>query len=466
MDPTLALKLQLAGAVPCQKVGGVRKSRSSKRVKQFLAALGLAGQFKIASANIDAITESMTDVKAFEQFGAEVEANGEIVPSNFLNLSAAPSADKIPITSALLPNLPDKLVDWMFHVETATVITDSENKGSEMSEETINATIKELQGKGGFICTHTGGFHSDEALAIAMLKLLPDFRKLPIVRSRNKIFWKAATVVVDVSGEYSKEKNIFDHHQKDYDQYYPGRTTTKLSAAGLIYRDFGKELVKTIAEGTGISANEINFEDDATLIKILPQLYANFIEEVDANDTGVDIADDYKYVSRSMLEYRVRKWKPTWQKQASAEEESSGFKYAMSMSAVEFYEQAKYFLHEQYPARKIVDQAQIEGRVMVLSANCPYADHLFAIEEEKKTPENEKVLYVVVGSGNKWKVEARPFKLGSYRLKARVPEKEALEQKVGEGIVMFVHPAGFTSQSLTGKEGAMAMAKAAVEIQA
>jgi uncharacterized UPF0160 family protein len=59
------------------------------------------------------------------------------------------------------------------------------------------------------IGTHNGAFHCDEALACAMLKMLPDFRDAEIVRTRDPKLLETCDVVVDVGG-------VFDHNLKRF----------------------------------------------------------------------------------------------------------------------------------------------------------------------------------------------------------------------------------------------------------
>ena len=60
--------------------------------------------------------------------------------------------------------------------------------------------------EGGFLCTHHGGFHCDEAVALAMLKILPEFENLPIMRTRDPKVIEKALLVVDVGGIHSHEQ--------------------------------------------------------------------------------------------------------------------------------------------------------------------------------------------------------------------------------------------------------------------
>jgi uncharacterized UPF0160 family protein len=78
-------------------------------------------------------------------------------------------------------------------------------------------------GSQGALCigTHDGTFHCDEALAVGMLKLLPEYRDAckssrriaacliyaaGVVRSRDPSILQRCAVVVDVGAEYAPER--------------------------------------------------------------------------------------------------------------------------------------------------------------------------------------------------------------------------------------------------------------------
>lgn len=82
----------------------------------------------------------------------------------------------------------------------------------------------------------TGTFHADDALAAALLRVLPQYAHAELRRSRDPKDWDEATVVFDVSGEYDAERGRFDHHQRGFDHVFGHGFNTKLSSAGLIYK--------------------------------------------------------------------------------------------------------------------------------------------------------------------------------------------------------------------------------------
>uniref|UniRef100_A0A452U0B5 Uncharacterized protein n=1 Tax=Ursus maritimus TaxID=29073 RepID=A0A452U0B5_URSMA len=98
------------------------------------------------------------------------------------------------------------------------------------------------------IGTHSGTFHCDEALACALLRLLPEYRDAEIVRTRDPEKLASCDIVVDVGGEYDPQRHRYDHHQRSFTETMsslsPGKPwRTKLSSAGLIYLHFGHKLL-------------------------------------------------------------------------------------------------------------------------------------------------------------------------------------------------------------------------------
>ena len=95
------------------------------------------------------------------------------------------------------------------------------------------------------IGTHDGSFHCDEALAVSMLKVLPEFKNSPVVRTRKPDILSQCHIVVDVGAEYDANALRFDHHQREFTGVLdPWKT--KLSSAGLVYKHYGKEIITEI----------------------------------------------------------------------------------------------------------------------------------------------------------------------------------------------------------------------------
>ena len=101
------------------------------------------------------------------------------------------------------------------------------------------------------IGTHDGHFHCDEALACAMLQMTEEFAGAAVCRTRNKDRLAQCNIVVDVGAEYDPERYRFDHHQLSF----AGTMTTpeaeyktRLSSAGLVYKHFGRAVVRKLCD--------------------------------------------------------------------------------------------------------------------------------------------------------------------------------------------------------------------------
>merc|ERR1719188_1124841 len=84
-------------------------------------------------------------------------------------------------------------------------------------------------------------------MACAMLKCLPDYATLPIVRTRDQAVIDKAAIAVDVGGSYEPSKHRYDHHQRSFtDTYSKDYPEIKLSSAGLVFKHFGADVVKAL----------------------------------------------------------------------------------------------------------------------------------------------------------------------------------------------------------------------------
>jgi uncharacterized UPF0160 family protein len=59
---------------------------------------------------------------------------------------------------------------------------------------------------------------------------------IDLKRTRDPKILDACDVVVDVGAVYDESKQLFDHHQRGFDEVFGHGFATKLSSAGLIYK--------------------------------------------------------------------------------------------------------------------------------------------------------------------------------------------------------------------------------------
>ncbi len=96
------------------------------------------------------------------------------------------------------------------------------------------------------IATHSGAFHADEALGVFMLRLLPEWSAVPLVRTRDPAVIAQAALVLDVGAVYDPATLRFDHHQREFTDTYSAKHNIRLSSAGLIYKHFGDRVIEAL----------------------------------------------------------------------------------------------------------------------------------------------------------------------------------------------------------------------------
>lgn len=335
------------------------------------------------------------------------------------------------------------------------------------------------------IGTHNGHFHADEALAVYMLRLLPQYEHSTLVRTRDPAKLAECHTVVDVGGEYDASRNLFDHHQRTFTTTFPNRPT-KLSSAGLVYMHFGKAI---IAQRLGVS------EDDEAVEVIYQKIYEDFIEALDAHDNGIS-AYDPKALAAAGIEKRfadggfnlgamVGRLNPDWNDPRPADPaewqkvEDSKFVKASFRIGQEFSSSLEYLCKAWLPARQIVREAFVkrmqydaQGRILVFDGqSVPWKDHLYRLEAETSVPDEQKVLYVLYPESPspdaKWRIQTVSITKDSFESRKSLPESwrgfrdEKLDEITGIPGGVFVHAAGFIGGNKT-FDGAMAMAKKAL----
>ena len=140
------------------------------------------------------------------------------------------------------------------------------------------------------IGTHSGTFHADEVLGCVMLtKYTEEFKNAQIVRTRDESILKNLDIVIDVGKIYDFSTLRLDHHQREFQDTFDETRKIRLSSAGLVYRHFGKEVVKKLMEKYVTKYQlEMIIEINEKMIDICYyKLYDNFIMGIDGADNGV-----------------------------------------------------------------------------------------------------------------------------------------------------------------------------------
>lgn len=210
----------------------------------------------------------------------------------------------------------------------------------------LGRTIKQQFYSVKTIATHDGAFHADEVLGCTMLtKYTDEFYDANIVRTRDPNVLAAADLVLDVGGEYNPKTKRYDHHQREFTEAFTPFHDIRMSSAGLIYRHYGREVVKKISNKyinqfrLGVDLN-----DPKTSDLIYYKLYESFIYGMDGIDNGVSqYPTDAKprYSESTGISSRVGRLNPYWHQNFSAEEQLEQFRAAIEIMDGELNSQVK-----------------------------------------------------------------------------------------------------------------------------
>ncbi|GMM50887.1 Myg1 protein [Starmerella bacillaris] len=329
------------------------------------------------------------------------------------------------------------------------------------------------------IGTHSGHFHADEALAVWMLRKLPQFSKSTVIRSRNLEILDTCDIVVDVGARYEPPK-YFDHHQREFTETFDkNHTVTKLSSAGLIYKHFGKEVLTQILNdnaGTIKTSDSKKFKLDVqtTVDGIYERVYNEFVEAIDGDDNGVSA-----YTQKPIYNTRgtklgsvVANLSPLPCQDNSDENIDRLFQKASDLMGLAFEAQVLSTGLGWYPSKTQVSQAfkdrfkyDSEGRILVLDSATHWKEHLTDLESKEQCVGN--VLYVLYPTSDSTRVQAVAKEKDSFESRKALPQEwrgirdDELSKVTGIPGCVFVHASGFIGGNKT-FEGALELAQKAL----
>eukprot|EP01028_Stygiella_incarcerata_P012784 TRINITY_DN80454_c0_g1_i1.p1 TRINITY_DN80454_c0_g1~~TRINITY_DN80454_c0_g1_i1.p1 ORF type:complete len:443 (-),score=109.78 TRINITY_DN80454_c0_g1_i1:72-1325(-) len=368
-----------------------------------------------------------------------------------------------------------------------------------------------------WIGTHSGSFHADEALSTSILRLLPAYRNAVIIRTRNEKILGRCDIVVDVGQEYDVDKKRFDHHMKTFSATFDDTSKTKLSSAGLIFKHYGEEILKTLLQTVARSGDAFwssaSEESVSNASRVLGRkLYKKLIECIDAIDNGISIADEVRYSGVSTtLSSRVESLQKPWNAVQSLVslcsdcdeslspsdiiggdyESAIMFRCAMEIALSDFLMHFIKIALSWFPARSIVEEAisgslkrardgaefaEVDDRILILSSSVPWASHLADLEREKGL--KDRFLYVLFPDKRSdeaketkeavsWRVRAVSVTPESFESRKALPMRwrglrdGELDSVSGVSGCIFVHSSGFIGGNKS-FEGALEMARQAV----
>jgi len=329
------------------------------------------------------------------------------------------------------------------------------------------------------IGTHSGSFQADEAMGCFLLRQLPEYRLSKIVRSRDPKVLEPCDIVIDVGGVYDHDKKRYDHHQREYDERFDdagnektnggvGRCT-KLSASGLVYRHYGKEVIK--AHYPSLSAEHLDL--------VYVKLYNSLLEALDAIDTGVEMSTtELVYSDTTGLSSRVGRLNPRWNEvdeNGNSPDYDERFMEASKLCGEDFLSVMTKIVESDLPAREVVEKAVLDrletdpsGEIICFpTGGLPWKGHLYELEKVHKVePLIKFVLYT--DQGGMWRVQAVTVEGKLFENRLSLPQEwrgvrdEDLEKVTNIKGSRFVHAAGFIGGNSC-YEGALEMARVALQ---
>lgn len=326
------------------------------------------------------------------------------------------------------------------------------------------------------IGTHSGSFQADEAMGVWMLRQVPEYRNSKVVRSRDPKILETLDIVIDVGGVYDHSKLRYDHHQRGYDERFDegkegtdGRCT-KLSASGLVYRHYGKDIIRTYYPSLSSEHLELVYD----------KIYNSLLECLDAIDTGVEMVPDgvaVAYKDTTGLSSRVGRLNPRWnEKDANGESPNPDerFEEASKLCGEDFLSVMTRIVESDIPARDLVEQAILARKevdpsgeiIMFPSGGLPWKGYVYELEKEHSVdPLIKFVLYT--DQAGMWRVQAVTVEGKAFENRLSLPEEwrgvrdEELESVTNIPGSRFVHAAGFIGGN-SSYEGALEMARVAL----
>ncbi|MEK6937212.1 MAG: MYG1 family protein [Nanoarchaeota archaeon] len=283
------------------------------------------------------------------------------------------------------------------------------------------------------VAVHDGDFHADDVFAVAILKLID--KNLNIIRTRDPKEYITADLKVDVGNKYDPSKGDYDHHQKEG----AGKRENGIpyASAGLIWKHFGRQLVKT---------EEAFYYIDKKIIT-----------PIDADDVGIkvykeDICEPYT-VPKAILDLN-----PKWQEKK--QEFDKYFKKAVSF-ALEILKKEIKFVNSLNKIRKLINKAITDKEYIILDKLIPWKEEIIKYE---------KVKFVIYPHTNSifWCVGAVSKKMNSFERRKDLPKEwaglidEELARVSGVKDAIFCHNNLFIAVAKT-KEGAIKLAELALK---
>lgn len=295
--------------------------------------------------------------------------------------------------------------------------------------------------------THVAPHHADEVFATVMLSVL---FPVELLRTRDQeIIKNSKAIVYDVGSEYNPSKKRFDHHQKDFSEMRADGIS--YSSAGLIWREYGASIVKTIAKTGAI--------DDEMTAEVVSLVDEALIRGIDARDNGQGEKGDSMSVS-SVISACNSLWDEN-------EDADTCFLRACDLATAILVREIKVAISTVRGRKLVADKINaVNGPILVMD------QFIGGWLEEVLNADNPKaagLLFAVFPAANgDWNIQAiPPSKEDMMGQRKSFPDAwrglkdEELIESSGVGTAVFCHKAGFFAVAKT-KEDAIRLAEKAV----
>lgn len=276
----------------------------------------------------------------------------------------------------------------------------------------VEIELVDDEAKANFI-THSGTFHADEVMASVIL--LNKFGSMRIYRT-NKVN-NINAFIYDVGfGKY-------DHHGIDFDKTRDNGI--KYASCGLIWHEFGKDIIKSL----GISDIDSFFES----------VDKNLIMDIDRDDNGQTLKNEPELKVQGIPNL-IGNFNPAWDENGK---ENKNFLKAIDFANTIFNNMINKMVAKE-KARKIVEEKIEEstGGILILDNYMPWKDIVLT----SNNPKAKDILYAVFPSKRGgYNVVATPVSSGSFDVKKTFPEKwagkenEELQKISGIDTITFCH---------------------------
>jgi uncharacterized UPF0160 family protein len=352
---------------------------------------------------------------------------------------------------------------------TTTTTSESSFKRVKLDETTMSDKV---------IGTHSGTFQADEAMGVWMLRQLGEYRNSKVVRSRDLKVLEPLDIVIDVGGVYDHANLRYDHHQREYDERFDegkdGKTDvgrcTKLSASGLVYKHYGKDVIRAFYPDVSQENVDLAYT----------KLYDSLLEALDAIDTGVEMFPEgvqVLYRDSTGLSSRVGRLNPRWNEvdgKGETPDPDERFELASQLCGEDFLSVLTKIVESDIPAREFVEKAVLERHevdksgeiIKFASGGLPWMKHLYDLEKfHSLDPLVKFVLYT--DQAGMWRVQAVTIEGRGFENRLSLPEAwrgvrdQDLVSVTNIPGSRFVHAGGFIGGNDT-FEGALEMARVAL----